>query len=45
VLGGDPADDPDVVDAGQSLILGQGCEVGAQDGLAADADLLGDGRI
>jgi hypothetical protein len=44
VLGGDPAHHPDAVDAGQPLGLGQGGEVGAEDGLAADANLLGDGR-
>ena len=44
VLGGDPAHDADAVDTGQPLGLGQGSEVCAQDGLAADADLLGDGR-
>ncbi len=44
VLGGDPAEHPDVVDAGQPLGLGQVGEVRAQDGLARDPDLLGDGR-
>ena len=42
VLGRHAADDPDVVDAGQSVRVGQGGELGTEDGLAGDAQLLGD---
>ena len=42
VLWGDPAHDPDVVDAGQPLGVGEGGEVGAEHRLAGDAQLLGD---
>ena len=44
VLGGHPAHDSDVVDAGQPLRLGEGGEVGAEHRLAGDAQLLGDRR-
>ncbi len=42
VLGCHPADDADLVDAGQPLFLGEGCEVRAEDRLSGDAELPGD---
>ena len=42
MLRGDPPHNPDVVYAGQPLGLGECCEVGAENRLAGDAQLLGD---
>ena len=42
VLGSDAADDADRVDPVESLLLGESGEVGAEDRLAGDAELLGD---
>ena len=44
VLGRDPADHPDVVDAGQPLFLAECGEFGAEHGGSGDAELPGDRR-
>ena len=44
VLGSDPAHDPDVVDPGQPISVGEGGEVGSEHRLAGDTQLLGDRR-
>ena len=44
VLGGHASDHADVVDAIETLGLGHRGQVGAEDGLPGDAQLLGDGR-